>query len=167
MKLQQQLVAGHGGMAQLIIDADLVGIKITEAFNWKDPEAFKNIVSELDQKTQLLNSAMQEYGFTWEDLGDKARGAKLSQLFDDLYAKTDILRTAGIDYRHDPRAPGRLLFEAGAVGHSHRHRNPGGDAADATGPRRHGETRRRERGGLPGPQQDHLGEDAHAGDSTR
>jgi hypothetical protein len=98
MKLQQQLVAGHGGMAQLIIDADLVGIKITEAFNWEDPEALKNIVGELDQKTQLLNSAMEEYGFSWQDLGDKARSAKLSQLFDDLYAKTDILRTAGIDY---------------------------------------------------------------------
>jgi predicted transcriptional regulator len=96
--LQQQLVSAHGSMQQLIIDADLVGINIKEAFKWQDPEAFKKIVGEIDQKTQLLNAAMQEYGFTWEDLGDKARGAKLGQLFDDLFAKTDILRTAGIDY---------------------------------------------------------------------
>jgi hypothetical protein len=96
--LQQQLVAAHGTMADLIVDANLVGINIKEAFKWKDPEALKNIIAEMDQKTQLLNDAMQEYGFTWEDLGDKARGAKLGQLFDDLFAKTDILRTAGIDY---------------------------------------------------------------------
>ena len=96
--LQQQLINSHGSMAQLIIDADLVGINIKEAFSWKDPEAFKKIVGEIDDKTRLLNSAMQEYGFTWEDLGDKARNAKLSQLFDELFAKTDVLRMAGIDY---------------------------------------------------------------------
>jgi hypothetical protein len=96
--LQQQLVSSHGSMAQLIVDADLVGINIKEAFNWKDPEAFKKVVDDVNSKTELLNSAMKEYGFTWEDLGEKARGAKLSQLFDDLFAKTDVLRTAGIDY---------------------------------------------------------------------
>jgi hypothetical protein len=96
--LQQQLVSAHGSMQQLIVDADLVGINIKEAFKWQDPEAFKKIVGEIDQKTRLLNAAMEEYGFTWEDLGDKARGAKLGQLFDELFAKTDILRTAGIDY---------------------------------------------------------------------
>jgi hypothetical protein len=76
--LQQQLVSAHGSMQQLIIDADLVGINIKEAFKWQDPEAFKKIVGEIDQKTRLLTAAMEEYGFTWEDLGDKARGAKLA-----------------------------------------------------------------------------------------
>lgn len=97
-KLQAQLLYSHAGMQQLIIDADLVGINIKEAFNWKDPEALKSIISELDAKTQLLTAAMEEYGFTWEDLGEKARGAKLGQLFDELKAKTDILKGAGIDY---------------------------------------------------------------------
>jgi hypothetical protein len=97
-KLKDELARSHGSMAQLIIDADLVGINIKEAFNWKDPEAFKNVVSDINAKTDLLNSAMSEYGFTWEDLGEKARGSKLGQLFDDLFAKTDILRGAGIDY---------------------------------------------------------------------
>ncbi len=96
--LQQQLVKSHGSMQQLILDADLVGINIKEAFNWKDPAAFQTVVDQLQAKTQLLNDAMTEYGFTWQDLGDKARTAKLGELFDELYAKTDVLRTAGIDY---------------------------------------------------------------------
>lgn len=97
-ELQKGLIAAHGSMQQLIADADIVGINIKAAFDWKDPDAFKQVIDDLNSKTKLLNDAMQEYGFTWEDMGEKARNAKLSQLFDELFAKTDILRTAGIDY---------------------------------------------------------------------
>lgn len=98
VKLQGELVTSHKNMQQLILDADMVGINIREAFKWKDPEALKNIIGEMDEKTRLLNDAMKEYGFTWEDTAARFRGAKLAQLFEELFAKTEILKGAGIDY---------------------------------------------------------------------
>jgi hypothetical protein len=52
----------------------------------------------MDAKTRLLSEAMEEYGFTWEDTAQRFRNAKLADMFDELFAKTDILKTAEIDY---------------------------------------------------------------------
>jgi hypothetical protein len=71
--LQDQLVNSHGSMQQLTADAALVGIDIKEAFSWKDPEAFKKVIEDLDKKTQALTADMQTYGFTWKDMGEKAQ----------------------------------------------------------------------------------------------
>jgi hypothetical protein len=85
-------------MERLVVDAEMVGMNIRDAFSLKNPEAMKDVIAELDRKTKLLDQAMKEYGFTWQDMGEKARGAKLGDLFTTLWEKTQVLRSAGIDY---------------------------------------------------------------------
>jgi hypothetical protein len=91
-------VVAAGGMERLALNASLVGIHIQGAFDSKDPEFLAQILDEIDSKTAKLNAAMEEYGFTWEDMGERYRAAQLGDQFDALLEKTQLLRGAGIDY---------------------------------------------------------------------
>lgn len=96
--LTSEAVKAAGSMERLALNASMVGIHIKGAFDSKDPEFLKQILDEMNDKTQKLTAAMQEYGFTWEDLGAEYRGAQLADQFDVLFEKTQLLKGAGIDY---------------------------------------------------------------------
>jgi hypothetical protein len=76
----------------------MVGINIQGAFDSKDPEFLSQILDEVKNKTDKLNGAMQEYGFTWMDTAQEYRNAALGDLFDQLLEKTNLLKGAGINY---------------------------------------------------------------------
>jgi len=97
-KLQAGLVSSHGGMEQLIKDADKVGINIREAFTWQtDPEALKEVIADLEARTKRLSEAMEKYGLTWKDMGDKARDAHISEVAQALHDDFEALTIAGAD----------------------------------------------------------------------
>jgi hypothetical protein len=97
-KLTAESVKAAGSMQRLALNARMVGINIQGAFDSKDPEFLSQVLGEMETKTQKLNAAMEEYGFTWQDLGDEYRGAALADQFDVLFEKTQLLKGAQIDY---------------------------------------------------------------------
>lgn len=82
---------------RLVHQFSIVGIQITEALRSGDPDFLQRVLDEGYAKTQLLNEAMKEYGFTWEHLGAEGRALQLGDLLNDLKAKTDVLIGAGVD----------------------------------------------------------------------
>ena len=96
--LTTEAIKAAGSMDRLALNAQLVGINIQGAFDSKDPEFLRQILDDVSTKTTKLNAAMEEYGFTWEDLGEKQRAAQLGDQFLSLLEKTELLKTAGIDY---------------------------------------------------------------------
>jgi hypothetical protein len=96
--LTNEAVKAAGSMQRLALNARMVGINIQGAFDSKDPEFLAQILDEVKNKTDKLNAAMQEYGFTWTDLGDEYRAAALGDLFNELLEKTNLLKGAGINY---------------------------------------------------------------------
>lgn len=91
-------IAGAGGLDKLRAQFSIVGIQIDEAFKTRNPDWIRKVLDEGYAKTQLLTAAMQEYGFTWEHMGAEGRALKLGEAFDELFAKTSILKQSGIDY---------------------------------------------------------------------
>jgi hypothetical protein len=95
----------HTKLADLGTQGEQFWITLTQGVGSGNPTQAKKVIDEITAalnkqgaQTAALSGIMQEYGFTWEDLGEKARGAKLAELFDTLFEKTQILKGAGIDY---------------------------------------------------------------------
>ncbi len=96
--LTAEAVKAAGSMQRLALNASMVGINIKGAFDSKDPKFLAQILDEMQQKTDLLNSSMEEYGFTWKDMSEQYRTAALADQFADLVEKADLLTHAGIEY---------------------------------------------------------------------
>jgi hypothetical protein len=62
-----------------------------------DPTAVKGYLDEMNEKTERLNNAMEKYGITWEELGDKAQQSHIDQMAEDLILDFDVLTQAGAD----------------------------------------------------------------------
>lgn len=97
-QLTQDAIDNAGGMQNLVAQFSVVGIQIDEAFKSRDPEFINKVLNEGYEKTRILSEALKEYGLTWENLGATGRAVHLGQAFDDLKAKTDVLKAAGVDY---------------------------------------------------------------------
>lgn len=97
-QLMDDAIKAAGSMENLRLKAHLVQIQIDAAFASRDPKWIGQVLDEVDQKTQKLTAAMEEYGFTWEDLPVKARQSQMIELSDTLFEKTQLLKGAGIDY---------------------------------------------------------------------
>ena len=112
--LVKDFVAGFGGFAdfqrklQETFDpatAERYWIALTQGVGRNSPEQAKKIIDELNeafglQASRLSNAEaiMEEYGFSFEDAGQKFRNAKLAEQFDALFEKTLTLKEVGIDY---------------------------------------------------------------------
>ena len=99
--MKNSLVDAHGSMARLETMANMVGLSFEAAWNVRGQaglELISRLTDELTEKQNKLNAAMEEYGFTWEDTGDKFRQLALSDMADALLKKTQLLQGAGIDY---------------------------------------------------------------------
>lgn len=95
-ELRLEAIQTAGGLDRLRHQFSIVGIQIDEAFKSRNPTWIREVLDEGYAKTQLLKEAMEEYGFTWENLGAEGRALQLGDLLTDLKAKTDVLIQAGI-----------------------------------------------------------------------
>jgi hypothetical protein len=98
--LVAEFVKAQGGIEKVRIAAQLLGIDIEGAFGHKGRKGLQMLQADMDEFTRrqhLLQSAMDEFGFTWEDLGQKARQAKLTELGQELIDKYNALTGAGIN----------------------------------------------------------------------
>ena len=100
-KLQQSLIGTHGSLEALERQANIVGISFKDAWghqNVKGLEAFKALVADFDKQQAHLQQALDKYGLTWEDLGDKAKQLKLNEWATSVLDDFNILITAGADF---------------------------------------------------------------------
>lgn len=97
-QLKEDALKAAGSMDKLRQMASLVGIEIDSAFKSRDPKWLAQVLTDVHERTQKLNAAMEEYGFTWEDLPVKARQSQMIELAETLLEKTDLLKGAGIDH---------------------------------------------------------------------
>ena len=101
LKLQQSLIGTHGSLEALERQANIVGISFRDAWghqNVKGLEAFKALVADFEQQQAHLQQALEKYGLTWEDLGDKAKQLKLNEWATSVLDDFNILITAGADF---------------------------------------------------------------------
>jgi hypothetical protein len=61
------------------------------------PEYLKQLLGDLEDQTNRLTAAMQKYGISWEELGDKAQQSQIDQLAKELIQDFDVLVMAGAD----------------------------------------------------------------------
>lgn len=83
-------------------EADVI---VKQLWDDKNPARSKAAIDEINKvlaqqqgQTERLQSAMEKYGFTWEDLGEKARAQKLSDMATELLADFAALTKAGLDH---------------------------------------------------------------------
>lgn len=62
-----------------------------------DPEYLRGLVTDLNQQTQQLTAAMDRYGISWEQLGEKARQSQINQMAEQFVADFNVLTAAGAD----------------------------------------------------------------------
>lgn len=67
----------------------------TQAFH--DPTAVKGYLDDMLTKTDKLNAAMERYGITWEELGDKAQQSHIDGMAQQLIEDFEVLTLAGAD----------------------------------------------------------------------
>lgn len=67
----------------------------TQAFH--DPTAVKGYLDEMLAKTERLQSAMEKYGISWEELGAKAKQSQVDMMAEELIQDFDVLMGAGAD----------------------------------------------------------------------
>jgi hypothetical protein len=61
------------------------------------PAYLKQILAELDAQTEKLTGAMQRYGISWEDAGQKAKQSQIDLMAKQFVEDFDVLNTAGFD----------------------------------------------------------------------
>lgn len=99
--LKRQLIDVHGSMGQLETTANMVGLSFQAAWGLKGQAGLAEIsrlTEELQRKQAKLNSAMEEYGFTWEDTGKQFKQLSISNQAQALLEQTRLLQGAGIEY---------------------------------------------------------------------
>src|SRR3990167_8377052 len=100
-KLQQSLIGTHGSLEALERQANIVGISFRDAWghqNVQGLEAFKALIDDFEKQQAHLQQALEKYGLTWEDLGDKAKQLKLNEWATSVLDDFNILITAGADF---------------------------------------------------------------------
>lgn len=95
--LTADAIKAAGGMDKLRERAAIVGIQIDEAFRSRDAKWIEEVLGDVEERTQRLQAAMEKYGITWEELGPRARQAKINELAEELILDFEVLLSAGAD----------------------------------------------------------------------
>jgi hypothetical protein len=98
--LSDELVRAYGGVEKLREASRLVGMDLYSAFGHqgkKGLELFQKDIEEFQRRQNRLQSALEKYGFTWEDMGQKARQSHLDKWAQELIADHEALALAQID----------------------------------------------------------------------
>jgi hypothetical protein len=96
-QITTEAIAAAGGMDKLRDRAALVGIQIDAAFASRDAKWIEQVLGNVEERTQRLTAAMEKYGISWEDLGERARQSKINQIAEDLILDFEVLMSAGAD----------------------------------------------------------------------
>lgn len=62
-----------------------------------NPEYISGLLSQLNQQHEQLNAAMDRYGISWEQLGEKARQSQINQMAEQFVLDFQVLTQAGAD----------------------------------------------------------------------
>lgn len=98
--LKQKLIETYGSLENIRQIGDQVGFSLADAFGHKGKkglEIFREQIKDFEERNQRLQTALERYGLTWEDLGIKARQSQIDALSKELIADWGALTTAGID----------------------------------------------------------------------
>jgi hypothetical protein len=94
----------HTKLLSLGAAGEALWVKLTQGVGKNNPAQAKAVIEEINaafadqgDKAERLASAMEKYGITWEDLGEKARQAHVDQVAKGLIEDFDVLNDAGID----------------------------------------------------------------------
>lgn len=106
--LKGEFVQLHGGMEQLILDAQRAGVAVSDlqkVFSARNPTEFALAVEKVNQALSFQDSAMQQldeaverYGFDLASLGPTFGGAKLSEQAQQIYKDFGLLSAAAVDH---------------------------------------------------------------------
>ncbi|CAN5850828.1 hypothetical protein BH18ACI5_BH18ACI5_04450 [soil metagenome] len=61
------------------------------------PEYLRQLMGDLTSKSDQLNAAMDRYGISWEQLGDKAKQSQINQMAEQFVLDFQVLTQAGAD----------------------------------------------------------------------
>jgi hypothetical protein len=62
-----------------------------------DPEYIRSLLADLQGKTDQLQAAMDRYGISWEQLGEKAKQSQINQMAEQFVLDFQLLTHAGAD----------------------------------------------------------------------
>jgi hypothetical protein len=99
-QLQQQLLGVYGSLSSIKQMGGLVGVSLAEAWGSKNVaglEHFRNLAKQFESQMDRLQSALEKYGLTWEDLGEKAKQFFLEAEAENLLKDYQLLNQAGVD----------------------------------------------------------------------
>jgi hypothetical protein len=95
-------IAGSVDTGDVRRQADFVGqgyqyTQFMDNIKSGSPAYLKQILAELDAQTEKLTGAMQRYGISWEDAGQKAKQSQIDLMAKQFVEDFDVLNTAGFD----------------------------------------------------------------------
>lgn len=93
-------IAGMGGHDYLARQWGVLGMQGSydeQVKNMWDPKVALGFLKEMEDRTVRLQAAMEKYGITWEQLGEKAKQSKIDALAKTLIEDFEVLYSAGAD----------------------------------------------------------------------
>ncbi len=104
-KLSDQFIASQGGLDSLKAKAAAAGVSLDALFKAKTAEQLKRAIDSIkgsldswDEAQEKLNAAIEEYGFTIDELGPRLSAQKLEEQAASLLEKYKLLTAAGVDH---------------------------------------------------------------------
>jgi hypothetical protein len=104
-KLRQEFIAGAGGLTELHQKAQRAGVTLQAMFDARNADALKAAIEGIEdaldfqaEAQEKLNEALEEYGFTWEEMGATVQGLRLDEMASKLYEQYQVLNAAGVDH---------------------------------------------------------------------
>lgn len=98
------LIAGvtqlYGGLAGVKTMGEIVGVALADAFGSKGAAGLAHLTQLADQfktQTDRLQDALEKYGLTWEDLGEKAKKFFFEADAQNLLQDYNLLTQAGVE----------------------------------------------------------------------
>jgi TP901 family phage tail tape measure protein len=103
MDLKDEMGGAFGSIDNLRREARLFGVEVDDALTWnasgdafQQADNLKRAIDDLKARTELLNSAMQEYGLTWVDLNEEFKKSRIAEMSDNFIKKFNALGAAGV-----------------------------------------------------------------------
>ena len=100
-ELQAELLKTYGSMEKIREVGKTIGVDLEAAWGHKGKrglEAFMATANQFGVQQTALQSALERYGLTWENLGPQVKQSKIDEFTSKLLVDTKSLTTAGIDY---------------------------------------------------------------------